>query len=199
MPSSTLGPTSHIVLGLLALQGPATSYELNALVDESIGSFWQFPRSQLYAEPRRLAERGLVSESQEAGGRRRRTYTITDAGRGALEAWLRSPAGFPELRDGGLLRLFFADLVDEDAVHALADEQLRLHRERLAGFEHLIDTGRAEGLRGATATLRMGVYYERAEIAFWSELRGAQLDARAEAEAPAAGSTAAGAVTRLSR
>lgn len=172
MRSSTLGPTSHIVLGLLALQGPATSYELNALVDESIGNFWQFPRSQLYAEPRRLVAFGLVDEEQEVGGRRRRTYTITDAGRDALDDWLRSPAGFPELRDGGLLRLFFADLVEPEAVFSLADEQLRLHRDRLETYETLMRSGRADGFRGATATLRMGMHYERAEVAFWSELQG---------------------------
>ena len=38
-PSSKLGAASHLILGLLALEGPRTSYELNDVIDESEGFY----------------------------------------------------------------------------------------------------------------------------------------------------------------
>lgn len=86
-----LRPVSFIVLGLLATAGPQTSYELARNVDVSVSFFWPVPRSQLYAEPKRLAGLGLVSASQETSGRRRRTFTITESGQDALVSWLGTP------------------------------------------------------------------------------------------------------------
>ena len=73
-------PTAVIVLGLLEF-GEATPYELKERVAGSVGSFWSVPHSALYAEPERLAKPGLVAERREQGGRRRREFSITDAGR----------------------------------------------------------------------------------------------------------------------
>jgi len=78
-PEPALGPSAYIVLGLLAQNGPGTSYDLKRWADESVGFFWTFPRSQLYAEPQRLSALGLLQETQEDGGRRRRTYHVTPA------------------------------------------------------------------------------------------------------------------------
>ena len=103
-----LTPTSYIVLGLLAFAGEATPYELKAGHAGSVGSFWSVPHSQLYAEPERLAAAGLVSVRREDGGRRRKHYALTDAGREALRDWL-ADAGTPpaEFREPALLKLFF--------------------------------------------------------------------------------------------
>src|SRR6185503_8111564 len=109
--SLRLGTTSYVVLGSVALRGPSTSYDLKRFVEVTLGHFWSFPHSQLYAEPDRLARAGLLTERREEGGRRRRTYTITAEGRDALEAWLREPSsGGSELRDLGMLKLFFSEL-----------------------------------------------------------------------------------------
>src|SRR5688500_4696465 len=83
---------------------------MEQFVAVSPGHFSSIPHSQLYSEPGRLAERGLVEEAREPNGRRRRTFTLTDAGRAALQDWLGTPDEFPggtEIRDLGLLRLFF--------------------------------------------------------------------------------------------
>lgn len=183
-PSSSslkLGPASHLILGLLALEGPRTSYELNDVIDESVGNFWNIPRSQLYAAPRRLAELGLVTEEQEEGGRRRRTFTITEAGLAEVRRWVGSPAGMPELRDSGLLRLFFADLVDREPIRRLAAEQVALHQERLDHYEALMRAGRTDAFWGAALTLRMGIGHERAHVEFWTEIRD-RLDAEERLE-----------------
>ena len=191
MPSSKLGAASHLILGLLALEGPRTSYELNDLIDVSVGNFWHIPRSQLYAAPRRLVELGLVSEEQEETGRRRRTFTITDDGLDAVRGWIESPSGVPELRDAAMLRLFFADLVEPQSMLRLADEQIELHQRQLETYERVEAEGRAEPFWGAALTLRMGLHHERAHVAFWAELRD-----RLIAEAQAIGAeSAAGTAT----
>ena len=65
MSDTSLSPSSFIVLGLIAQHGPSTSYDLKRCADESVGYFWHFPRSQLYAEPQRLVGLGLLREEQE--------------------------------------------------------------------------------------------------------------------------------------
>ena len=165
--SSSLGPSSYIVLGLLSQCGSGTSYDLKRWADESVGYFWTFPRSQLYAEPQRLAALGLLEEVQEPGGRRRRTYRLTDAGRAALQRWLTEPAGVPELRDLGLLKLFFAEQGSPQDVSRLAAEQLELHRARLSEYERLVACFTSAP---PAHPLQMGLLYERASIAFWTTL-----------------------------
>src|SRR5437879_3566970 len=80
--------TSHIVLGLLSISGEATPYELKQMVSATVGHFWSLPHSQLYAEPKRLARAGYVTEQREHDGRRRRRYSLTERGRTAVENWL---------------------------------------------------------------------------------------------------------------
>ncbi len=190
MTEASLGPSSFIVLGLLSLYGAGTSYELKRWADESVGYFWTFPRSQLYAEPQRLVTLGLLTEQQEESGRRKRTFKITQAGQEALKAWLGRPAGVPELRDLGLLKLFFIDCANVEALPHLAAEQLALHQARLTEYEKLQEANHhLEGSSEAT-TLRMGFLYERASIAFWSEVQASSPQASSpQASSPQASST----------
>ncbi len=170
-PSTPLTPTSYVVLGLLATLGPSTPYEMEQQVDLSLGHFWSFPHSQLYSEPVRLAERGLVDEEREQGGRRRRTFSLTDAGRTVLQDWLAAqeePPAATEIRDLGLLRLFFgaAARSGEDVV-ANARAQAQAHRDTLALYDELAQVVDEPHV---AATLRLGTAYERAAVAFWDNL-----------------------------
>ena len=165
----TLTPTSYIVLGLLAAAGSSTPYALKQGVAGSIGHFWSVPHSQLYAEPERLARAGLVTEEREPGGRRRRVYAISDRGRQALAAWLGDDdVRLPELRDAGLLKLFFGADPGTIAPHLAAG-----HRERLALFrsihEGLERMGDPAG-RGALLTLEAGIAHAEVWVAFWEGL-----------------------------
>ena len=175
-----LTPTSYLVLGLLAREGPSTPYELKRHVATTIGHFWSFPHALLYKEPARLERLGLLTEEREESGRRRRLFTITEAGQAALRAWLSRPARHAtELRDLALLQLFFADLESTAATLAIAEEQLAVHRAQLAGYEadQRIED-RLDGRRGVTrsmehwrgVTLRMGLLYEQAAVQFWGEV-----------------------------
>jgi DNA-binding PadR family transcriptional regulator len=173
--SPSLTPTSYVVLGLLASLGPCTPYEMEQHVDASLGHFWSFPHSQLYSEPVRLAERGLVEEHREEGGRRRRTFTLTGAGRQALQDWLAAPQGdapsaapATEIRDLGLLKLFFGAVArDEADVVANARLQAQAHRTKLQLYEDLAQLAQEPHV---AATLRLGTAYERAAITFWDSI-----------------------------
>src|SRR5919109_3019495 len=108
MSNANLTTTSYLVLGLVGFLGRATPYDLKRLVAISIGNFWSFPHSQLYAEPQRLAEMGLLDEDREEEGRRRRWYSLTEAGREELRSWLaETTSAEDEVGDVGLLKLFF--------------------------------------------------------------------------------------------
>lgn len=162
--------TSYLVLGLLA-DAPATSYELKRRVALTIGNFWEFAHSQLYDEPVRLAAVGLVQTSTESGGRRRRTYTITDAGRAELAGWLAEPTpGHTDVRDPGLLKLFFAKHARPGDVRAIAADQHRVHRERADQYErtHQLLAGSAD--RWQMKSLELGIRYERTVEGFWADL-----------------------------
>jgi PadR family transcriptional regulator, regulatory protein AphA len=175
--SAPLTSTSYLVLGLIEREGPSTPYELKRHVAATIGHFWSFPHALLYTEPARLTGLGLLTEEREAAGRRRRLFTITERGRAAIGAWLAKPAQEPtELRDAGLLQLFFADLGSLDDRRALAVAQLEIHRATLARYEE--DRRAERGLNGSDSaartiehwrgvTLPMGLLHERAAVEFW--------------------------------
>jgi DNA-binding PadR family transcriptional regulator len=167
VPDGQLTPVSYVVLGLVA-GGATTPYDMKQTAARSVGYFWTFPHSQLYAEPSRLAELGLLSEHRESGGRRRRVYTLTPAGRKALDEWLREPTSEqPQIRDTGLLKLFFGEGLGADELVALARAQEEAHRARLAVYE--AKESEVEVPQHA-ATLRAGVGFEQVFVEFWREM-----------------------------
>jgi PadR family transcriptional regulator AphA len=188
MSNERLTPTSYLVLGLLAREGPSTPYELERHVGATLGNFWSFPHTLLYSEPARLAGLGLVTETREQDGRRRRVFTITEAGLHAIEAWLDRPHAEPtQLRDLGLLQLFFADLAPPTARLRLAEQQVAIHRAKLSAYEEdaRLDRRREASGQGQRTvehwrgqTLRKGLLYERAAVEFWEDVaeKGLGLD-----------------------
>jgi len=171
MADLVLTPVSHLVLGVIARRGSATPYELKAAVAESIGHFWSFPHAQLYKEPPRLAEAGLLVEEREETGRRRRVFRITDAGRAALAEWLAAPeTGRTELRDPGLLKLAFMDLGRPEDVRRLARAQAEAHRAHLAVYRSLAELPADAMSWSLRRTLNLGLAYEEDAVRFWQEL-----------------------------
>jgi PadR family transcriptional regulator, regulatory protein AphA len=165
-----LTATSYVVLGLLSSR-PATSYDLKQWVANTIGNFWAFAHSQLYDEPARLVADGLVSESVEKGGRRRRTYEILPAGREALREWLSSPAtAQTEVRDPGLLRLFFANLGEHEDLRRLARDQFESHRARAESYTEQREEFAGYADPWQLKTIELGIRYERCVEQFWADL-----------------------------
>ena len=163
-----LTPTSYIVLGLLEAAGTeATPYDLKQAMAISIDNFWSTPHAQVYREPERLAAAGLLAERREDDGRRRRFFAITDQGRAALAAWRRqAPDEAPELRDAGVLKVFFGAEPAEVAAH-----QLPLHEAKLAEYRRLRDELGDALPAGQRLALDLGIAHEQATIAMWTDVR----------------------------
>jgi PadR family transcriptional regulator AphA len=160
-----LTEASYIVLGLLALAGQGTPYDLKRAAQVSTSYFWSIPHTQLYTECARLAVAGLLDERREQTGRRRRMYSLTDRGRRLLEQWRDEPtADLYELRDASTLKLFFGG---DPAT--LAASQLALHTRQLEVYERLL-SDLADASRGQRLALECGIGHEREFIRFWSNV-----------------------------
>jgi DNA-binding PadR family transcriptional regulator len=165
----SLTPTSYLVLGLVGRMGECTSYDMKMFVSQSIGYFWTFPHSQLYAEPARLAELGLLTEEQETSGRKRRTYRLTDTGSAALREWLGEPTDEPtEIRDLAVLKLFFGTQAEPMKMRELAKHAADAHRRRLAEYEALAALPEIDTYE--RTTLELGLRFERHAIEYWEDV-----------------------------
>jgi PadR family transcriptional regulator AphA len=159
-----LTTTSYAVMSLLDTFGEATPYELKQTLEHTIENFWPVPHTTFYDEPARLAKAGYLSHSQERGGRRRKRYALTDAGREALRTWADAPGAPPsQYRDEGLLKVFAG--ADPQVVFA---GRGAWHRAKLAELEGYLEalecepTGSIEDRwRGAHTTLVGGIAYHR--------------------------------------
>ncbi len=161
-----LTAVSYMVLGLIANAGEATPYQLKQFAARSVGNFWTIQHAQLYTECERLAKAGLLDEEREEGGRRRRTYALTDAGREALGAWRATPATeLGELRSPGLLQLFFGA-----EPGPLAAAQIEAHGAKLAEYEELHEQAKDWLPEGQRLALEAGIAHERVWLKFWRAL-----------------------------
>lgn len=142
-----LSSTAYVILGFVR-KGPKSGYEIKALVDNSTRFFWAASYGQIYPELKRLSEAGLiVGSEQPTGGRRRTVYEITADGEEELRAWLRERPQTFEMRDEGLLKLFFAGALPRtDAVEILREmrEQRQAVNERLRAIKELKLKGELE-------------------------------------------------------
>jgi PadR family transcriptional regulator, regulatory protein AphA len=152
-----LTPNSYAVMALLHQCEEATSYELKALIERSIQNFWPVPHTTAYEEPARLAAGGYLSARQEEGGRRRRVYALTDAGRDALAAWAADPGlAPPQFRDEAVLKVFAGGDPGR-----LLQARIEWHRTKLEELEATLAEVRAgEALELSERTLLVGIAYE---------------------------------------
>jgi len=143
---TSASPTTYGLLGLLAVRS-WTGYELTGQVRRSLRFVWSVSDGHLYREQKRLVSLGWASVEQEpAGLRSRKRYTITPAGRAALEAWLETLPEEPHFQIEGLLRIFLGDMASPDMLATAARRTAEATRDMLdemCGFaaEYLEDNG----------------------------------------------------------
>jgi DNA-binding PadR family transcriptional regulator len=158
-----LSATGRVILGMITF-GRRTGYDIKALVDKSTRFFWAASYSQIYPELKRLEEQGLVRGRPEPlAGRARTVYELTETGVAALEDWLGSgEAPLYEVRDEGMLKLFFSDQLPERRVEIVRAMRARHERklEQLREVEPLASAGPT----GAHLTLQMGIAVTEATI-----------------------------------
>lgn len=102
-------PTTFGLLGMLAVRS-WTGYELTHQLRRSLRFVWPSSEGHLYREQKRLVDLGWATvDVEEAGGRTRNRYTITQAGEAALREWLATEPIEPRFEIEGILRIFYAD------------------------------------------------------------------------------------------
>jgi PadR family transcriptional regulator, regulatory protein AphA len=171
-----LSATAYVILGMLRNE-PRSGYQIKRVVDNSTRFFWAASYGQIYPDLRKLEKAGLVDgESQPIGGRKRTVYRLTDAGREELRRWLDQPAGRLELRDEGLLKLFFAGAAEPGKALEILDARQRLMKEKLAALREIEPFARAASSSDPFPylVLRYGVESSEWGIA-WCERARAEL------------------------
>lgn len=165
--------TAAALLGLLEA-GPSTGYQLVGAAQEFLGDFWTVTRSQVYRELAGMAERGLVTAG-DTGPRDRRPYAVTAQGRAAFDAWLHSDLGPEVVRVPLLLRLAFADRLDDARLAAMVSDQRVVHAERLRCYRELEAAAVAGGTTDKSLlTLRFGIRYETGVLEWLDEVEAVQ-------------------------
>jgi DNA-binding PadR family transcriptional regulator len=102
------GSTGYVVLGILAIGGDLSGYQIRQWVEQAIGFFWSESFGQIYPALKHLAAAKLIKALPQAnGGRGARPYRITPAGREALRRWLQRAPKTERPRNELLLKLFF--------------------------------------------------------------------------------------------
>lgn len=164
-----LTPTSYIVLGLVQWAPGSTAYQLERTIRATVSHMWAIQRSQIYREPARLVNAGLLTADPGTKARQKTQFSITPAGQEALDKWLDQTADeMPQLRDLAILKVFFgAD------PHNIARVRLLAHQARLKEYELLREAG---GLthQGPRAAIEAAIAHERTSIRYWSELAKAK-------------------------
>jgi DNA-binding PadR family transcriptional regulator len=157
--------------------GSRSGYEIKQTVQQSIRFFWTISQAQIYPSLELLERAGLIEGREEPRGRRpRRVFEITVAGEAELADWLGRAEPMPfELRDVGMVKLFFADAMEPQAAAELLEAVSRRSRERLADLDAVMEEAlKAE--RGGNAhpmlTLRMGIAFHQAILDVCGQFAG---------------------------
>ena len=187
-----LSATAKVILGMLAAR-PRSGYEIKQLVDNSTRFFWAASYGQIYPELKRLEKAGLISGTDAPhGGRQRTVFDLTREGRKRAEEWISRPPEVFELRDEGLLKLFFAGVTDAARTPEIARERAA-HAHVIAGrlreVERSLDLDGDGGPAvspdaGSLTTLRYGIELNEWAAA-WFERAADELEHGAAEAAPA--------------
>jgi PadR family transcriptional regulator, regulatory protein AphA len=159
-----LSATAKVILGMLAAR-PRSGYEIKTLVDSSARFFWAASYGQIYPELKRLEDAGLITGADASQGARQRTvYKLTAKGKRAAREWIEGAPQVFELRDEGLLELFFAGAIEPARTAEIARERAARSaavaaelREIERQVEHGDDGPEANPDAGSLAVLRYGI------------------------------------------
>ena len=157
-----------------------------------IGFFWHASHSQIYPELARLEAQGMVTYQvvEQTDRPDKKIYSITDAGRVALQQWATEPVEVPPDRSEIVLKAYSVWLAEPEKAIQLFRAQEHYHTAQLAEYEQILaEIEQKRGsetewrvdtpLFGDYATLRRGVAYER-EYAQWCHWMVEQLEKHRE-------------------
>lgn len=141
-----------VILGLLSHEN-LTGYDIKKRIDNGISFFWKGSFGSIYPALAAMEADGLVAKEQPLqkensdetpaqSGREKIYYSITEAGKKSLVAWLEDSKVTNDLKYETLLKLFFGGAVDESVTLKTIDdfekdvrtslEILKLYKARLS-------------------------------------------------------------------
>ena len=172
-------PLSHAILAFLNFK-PLTGYDLKKYFDQSVNHFWSATQSHIYRTLEKLEKDGLVVSSfiPQQGKPNRKEYAITEAGREALQHWLRTPLPLRPVREAWLIQIFFAHKNSNEEIikllqarrDAIAARLQTFHTEGQGAIDEnarMIDNPRAAELW--QITLNYGIHAHEAELDWLDE------------------------------
>lgn len=111
---------NYAILGMLSARS-LTGYDLKKIIQDSPFMPWSGNNNQIYKALVELLEEGWVTNEvhHQDSAPSKKIYTITDAGREELKAWVLSPPEMPEFKNTFLVRLAWADSLGSSELNTL--------------------------------------------------------------------------------
>ncbi len=129
--------TKTLCLGIIS-RGAASGYEIKKAFEEGgMNHIHHASFGAIYPALTALTEEGLAQCVELAQEKRpdKKVYTITEAGRSALQQALSMPPADDKFRSDFLFIMFFAHLVPPARVAMLIDQRIAWYEDRLAEME----------------------------------------------------------------
>lgn len=161
---------AHVILGLLLI-APQSLYGLVKRFEAGVALFYSASSGSIKRALDTLLDRGLVEvASTERGGRGKKTYQVTDAGRREFHAWMTGEPAGSDLESAALSRLYFLGLLEpSEREPVLRRIEARVESD-LARFtqldEHLDHVDVPEGFGDVAAHQRATLDYGIASLRF---------------------------------
>lgn len=139
-----LSHLAYIALGVVASEQPCSGYAVMKKFQESSSTYFSGSAGAIYPLLKRLEASGLVDEERsQAGTRTRRTYSITQKGSDALEAWISAPVPREDvafLVDLLRARTLFFERLSKPKRRAFVKDAREQLNKRIAEFEDILET-----------------------------------------------------------
>jgi Predicted transcriptional regulators len=167
------------ILGFLSWK-PFTGYELKKLFADSLSFYWSGNSNQIYGSLIQLHKDGDVSIELQAQDKypTRKVYAITQKGREALHAWLKSEPALPETRELFHIQLAWAEPLSPAELDSLFESyelllanQITMCKETARRGGHKPERSERESLIWKRIEDGRIAAYE-AELAWTKSLRG---------------------------
>lgn len=167
-----------VILGLLLLRD-LTQYEIKSILERKVSPFFSASLGSIQAAFKKLERDGHVERRDVMeGGRRKKVYSIADAGKPYFFGWMLTAVDANRLDKDVTTRLFFLGLLSpEDRVTVVAAVVSKLE-EAVRAFEAAsVEAGGrdapapwAEIAKYQLKTLELGLYNHRSMLAWFRSL-----------------------------
>ncbi|XVV00953.1 PadR family transcriptional regulator [Actinosynnema sp. CA-248983] len=161
---------AHVILGLLLI-APQSYYGLVKGFEAGVALFYSASSGSIKRALDNLLTRGLIEVAgTQAGGRGKKTYRVTEAGRQEFRRWMTGELGGSDLESAALSRLYFLGLMEpSERAPVLRRIEARIESDlaRFSRLDEQLDTADIpEGLGDVAAHQRATLDYGIASLRF---------------------------------